>query len=96
VYRSYDNDGLMAGDILTTADVVQSGQPLLVPVMQQGRRLGESPALDTVRDRARVELAKLPVPLRALTPAASPYCVTVAPPLIRLAAEVDQRTHFGK
>ncbi len=91
VYRSYGDDGRMAGDVLTTADAVQSGQPLLVPVMQQGRRLAKSPLLDTIRDRARAELARLPVPLRALTPAASPYCVTVAEPLRLLAAEVDRR-----
>lgn len=96
VYRSYGDDGLMAADVLTTADAVQSGQPLLVPVMQQGRRLEKSPALDAVRDHARVELARLPVSLRALTAAASPYCVTVAQPLVSLAAEVDERTHSGK
>lgn len=92
VYRSYGAGGFMAADVLTTADAVQSGQPLLLPVMQQGRRLAKSPALDTVRDHARAELARLPLPLRALTQAASPYPVTVAEPLRRLAAEVDKRS----
>ena len=92
VYRSLGDDDLMAGDFLTTADAVQSGQPLLVPVMRQGRRLAKSPALGAIRDHARAELARLALPLRALTPATSPYCVTVAEPLRLLAAEVDRRT----
>lgn len=94
VYRRYGDDGLMTGDVLTTADTVQPGQPLLVPVLRQGRRLAKSPALGAVRDHARAELARLAAPLRALTPAASPYCVTVAEPLRLLAAEVDRRVQI--
>jgi len=96
VYRSYGGDGLMAGDVLTTADAAQPGQPLLVPVMRNGQRLANSPALEVVRENARAELAKLPVPLRALTQAPSPYSATVAEPLRRLAAEVDKRIQSGE
>lgn len=91
VYRSYGADGLMAGDMLTTVGDAAPGEPLLVPVMWQGRRLANLPVLNAVREHARGELAKLPASLRALTPAAAPYCVTVAPPLKQLAAEVDRR-----
>lgn len=91
VYRRYGETGLMSGDVLTTADVDQAGKPLLVPVMQQGRRLASSPALDVVREYARVELATLAAPLRALTQAPSAYPVMVGEPLRLLAAEVDRR-----
>jgi nicotinate phosphoribosyltransferase len=59
--------------------------------MRQGRRLANVPVLNTLREHARAEMARLPASLRALTPAAAPYCVTVAPPLKQLAAEVDRR-----
>ncbi len=91
VYRSYGADGLMAGDRLTTVDDAAPGEALLVPVMRQGRRLANVPVLNTLREHARAEMARLPASLRALTPAAAPYCVTVAPPLKQLAAEVDRR-----
>jgi len=95
VYRSYGADGLLAGDVLTTTDDVAPGEPLLVPVMRQGRRLANMPVLNAVREHARAELARLPVPLRALTPAIAPYRVTIAPPLRQLAAEVDRRIQAG-
>ena len=92
VYRCYGADGLMAGDVLTTEDAVQAGEPLLVQVMRQGQALGPAPALDAVRGYARTQLALLPKSLRALSPAPAPYAVAVAPPLQALAIEVDQRT----
>ncbi|EFK95569.1 Nicotinate phosphoribosyltransferase (NAPRTase) [sediment metagenome] len=91
VYRSYDDEGLLAGDILTTADATQLGEPLLVPVMHRGQRLPRLPSLEAVREHARTQLARLPKSLRALTPATSPYRVTVAAPLVRLTAEIDKR-----
>ncbi|MDO8775816.1 MAG: nicotinate phosphoribosyltransferase [Burkholderiaceae bacterium] len=91
VYRRYGADGLMTGDVPTTVDAVEAGEPLLVPVMRQGRRLAKGPPLDAVREHAGAGLARLPALLRALNPATSPYCVTVAPPLRQLAAEVDRR-----
>lgn len=92
VYRSYGADGLMAGDVLTTEDAVQAGQPLLAQVMRQGQPLGPAATLDGVRAYARTQLALLPESLRALSPAPAPYTVDVAPPLQALAIEVDRRT----
>lgn len=91
VYRAHGADGRLAGDLLTTADDVRPGRPLLAPVMQDGRRLAEPPALDSVRAHAQAELAALPEPLRGLAQA-SAYPVTVAEPLSRLAEAVDRRT----
>lgn len=91
VFRRLGPDGAMAGDILSTADDSQSGDPLLQTVMQDGKRLAPSPPLELVRAHAKEELAKLPPALRALGQAPA-YAVTVAGRLRQLALEVDRRT----
>ncbi len=91
VYRRYGEDGRMAGDVLTVADDVQPGRPLLEPVMRAGRRLAASPPLKIVRERALGELGGLPEALRALT-GAPDYPVAVGEPLGRLVDEVDRHT----
>lgn len=46
VYRRSGADGLMAVDVLTTTeDAAAPGEPLLVPVMRQGRRLAPPPCV---------------------------------------------------
>ncbi len=91
VYRTYDRDGRCAGDTLTLVDDDPSGVPLLVPVLRAGRPTGVALDLETARDRARRELARLPEALRGLDPA-PPYPVVVAPALRALAAAVDAST----
>lgn len=90
VYRHHDADGRMAGDVVTLETDPQPGQPLLMPVMQGGRRLAPPPALVDVRRHAALNLARLPEPLRRLD--AFDYRVEIAPALHQLAAEVDRRT----
>jgi nicotinate phosphoribosyltransferase len=90
VWRRYGPDGRMAGDVLSVADDVQPGKPLLRPVIREGRRLQPRPTLTETRAHAARELAALPEPLRRLEPGAA-YEVEVAEPLVRLAAEVDRR-----
>lgn len=90
VWRRYGADGCMAGDVLSLADDRQAGEPLIVPVMAEGRRLHPSPGLADIRARAAGGLARLPEPLRRLRPGAS-YPVEVADRLVRLAREVDRR-----
>jgi nicotinate phosphoribosyltransferase len=90
VWRSFDADGRMSGDVLSLADDRQPGEPLIHPVMQAGRRLAPSPGLADIRARAARELERLPEPLRRLTPGTT-YPVQVADALVRLAAEVDRR-----
>lgn len=92
VYRRYARGGLMACDVLTTTTAVQPGEALLVPVMEQGRRLASSPALAGVREHAKAALSRLPLPLRALAPAPTPYPLSVDDSLRLLAAEVDARS----
>ena len=57
VYRSYADDGMMAGDVLTLEDDVQAGEPLIREVMRHGERLGSPPTAGrdppALRGRAR-------------------------------------------
>ncbi len=89
VYRRYGEDGRMAGDVLTLADDPQSGEPLIRPVMRDGRRLTRPPTLDRCRAHAAADLARLPLPLARLNPVG--YRVEVAPALRALADAVDRR-----
>ena len=90
VWRHYGPDGRMCGDILSVEADSQSGEPLIQPVMKNGRRLQPQPTLANIRARATRDLECLPEPLHRLQPGAS-YPVQVTEKLERLAAEVDQR-----
>ncbi|MFQ5953931.1 MAG: nicotinate phosphoribosyltransferase [Kiloniellales bacterium] len=90
VFRSYDGDGGMSGDLLTLDGEVGEGDALIQPVMRGGRRIGEPASLDQARRLAACELKRLPAPLRGLE--TSPrYPVTVDAPLLALADEVDRK-----
>lgn len=91
VYRRFDGDGRMAGDVLTTLDDVPCGTPLLMPVMRDGQRLAGSPALNDLRKNASDAMRTLPDHLRGLAPSPTPYAVAVSGALHRLADEVDRR-----
>jgi nicotinate phosphoribosyltransferase len=88
VYRYLDADGRMALDVVTLDSDDQPGEPLLMPVMRDGRRLATEPALPDVRRHAAKNLARLPEPLRRLEE--YDYRVEIAPAVRELAAEVDR------
>jgi nicotinate phosphoribosyltransferase len=88
VWRAYDGDGRMRGDILSLESDMQSGEPLIVPVMRGGKRLTPTPTLTQIRELAARDLARLPESLRQLTPGAD-YPVQVSPALMQLAKETD-------
>ena len=92
VYRHYDAPGRLEHDVVTVESVTQPGEPLLVPVMKNGRRLHAAETLDLARNRAAAQLASLPERLRSLETSEVPYRVEIAPALRRLAAEVDRMT----
>jgi nicotinate phosphoribosyltransferase len=89
IWRTYDEHGSMAGDVVSTHDDLQSGEPLIRPVLHGGRLLCPTPDLADLRAHAARELARLPEPLRRLEPHI--YSVTVGEALRRLTAEVDRR-----
>ncbi len=91
VWRRFDRDGRMAGDILSVEDDEVEGTPLLVPVMAGGRRLGPSPGLDEARACAAASLAALPESCRGLEPATETYPVAIGPGLAAVSAEADRR-----
>jgi nicotinate phosphoribosyltransferase len=84
VYRTLDSHGHLAGDTLTIEGDVQRGEPLLRPVMREGRRVDAPPTLSAIRGYAAQQLASLPDRLRSLGPA-PPYEVAIASALRELA-----------
>lgn len=86
VFRLEEN-GLAAGDVVARFDETLPGNPLLTPVMRDGRRLSAPEPLERIRARAREEIGRLPAALRQLSPAEPPYPVQASDALL---AERDQ------
>jgi nicotinate phosphoribosyltransferase len=81
VYRRYSS-GTASEDIIATQDETIDGEPLLVEVMRDGRRLPESLVpLEAIRERVQLSLAKLPERLRSLEQATPLYPVNISPKL---------------
>jgi len=78
IFRRYDADGKMAGDVIALEDERHnSGEPLLTLAMADGRRILPSSPLDTARQRVANSLAKLPDQYRKLrTPERYPVFVS--------------------
>lgn len=91
VYRRTAPDGRMMEDLIALESEPQTGEALLQPMMQAGRRLAAPPPLTAIRQRVASELLRLPEPLRRLEEA-PPYPVKISEALERLAAEIDART----
>jgi nicotinate phosphoribosyltransferase len=89
VYRRTAANGAFSGDVLGLEDTPRPGEPLLVPVMEDGQRLHPPEPLAILRDRIRAQLAALPPVLRELQPAPA-YPVDIAPELRELAARLDR------
>ena len=89
VYRAYDTNGVMTGDVLTLETDRQPGEALIRPMMQNGKRVHAPETLEDIRRRAAEQLQRLPRHLRELEDA-PPYPVTVAPALRELAVAVDR------
>jgi nicotinate phosphoribosyltransferase len=96
VWRRYDADDRMAGDILSLdapaseSAEARGAEKLIRLVMHGGKRVGPPPSLEEIRRYAKRELERLPSVLRPLVPDAR-YPVEVAGELKALAAKVDRR-----
>ena len=90
VWRRYDANGRMAGDVLSLESHEKAGEPLIAPVMRNGQRPAPPPSFEEIRRNARRNLERLPENLARLTPEVA-YPVEVADDLVELVAAVDRR-----
>jgi nicotinate phosphoribosyltransferase len=91
VWRAYDADGRMRGDILSLENDKQPGEPLIVPVMRAGKRIAPAPTLTQIREHATADLKRLAGPLARLE-SGFDYPVSIAPALSALAKQIDAKT----
>jgi nicotinate phosphoribosyltransferase len=78
--------------MLALHDDRQEGEPLLHPVMRDGKRLDAPMLLSTLRERTAGQLERLPEPLRTLDQAKKPFEVKISDALRLLALAVDERS----
>ena len=92
VHRFHDEGGRLARDVIALAGepVPPGAEPLLVPVMRAGARVGPAETAEVVRDRAGRALASLPIELHALEEPGPSWTGFVAPPSPRLVALVEE------
>lgn len=83
VYRQTE-DGQFVGDVIAREGEDLAGEPLLVPVMRDGRRLpGHVTDLDAMRAYAARQIENLPEAIRSIRPASSSYPVAISQALQR-------------
>ncbi|MEW6611725.1 MAG: nicotinate phosphoribosyltransferase [Pseudomonadota bacterium] len=91
VFRVADAAGGIAGDTVAALGETLPGQPLLRPVMRDGRVLPDAaPALPELQAHCRAAVAALPPALRALDPAAA-YPVQLSAQLLARLEETSAR-----
>ncbi|MDE0552571.1 MAG: nicotinate phosphoribosyltransferase, partial [Candidatus Poribacteria bacterium] len=79
IYRMTDADGNYAKDRVTLWDEeVSEGQPLLIPIIQDGALVYQFPDLREIQEQTTAELQKLPDSHKRLTDA-TPYLVAFDP-----------------
>src|SRR6185312_10023366 len=91
VWREYDAQGRMRGDILTLEGDTQPGEALIAPAMRGGKRVAPAPGLAQIRERAARDLARLPQPLAQLEPDTR-YPVAISDALETLVEKMDAAT----
>jgi nicotinate phosphoribosyltransferase len=93
VWRAYDADRRMRGDILSVEGDTQPGETVITQVMRAGKRVSPAPTLAQIREHATAQLSTLPTPLKRME--AFDYPVTISDKLKALAAEAD-RLNVGR
>ncbi|PSJ16130.1 nicotinate phosphoribosyltransferase [Nitrosomonas supralitoralis] len=89
IYRSYGDDGCMAGDIVALEENdPQEGERLIQLVMRAGRRLRPNQSLHEMRHLTIANYRRLPVSMAALEPAPM-YRVSISVALQALANQLD-------
>ncbi len=91
IHRRYDDQGQMAGDIISLRDeAIPETVPLLQQVMAHGQVVQPLPTLAASREYFLKEFAKLPMNYKSLENPAL-YPVQISPGLAALQAEVEAR-----
>jgi nicotinate phosphoribosyltransferase len=91
VYRFHDAAGGYCEDVIARdTEYYPNAEPLLLRVMERGKRLRDSPGLQSVQTHARKELAKLPATCRRLRDP-QPYPVRFSTELEKLLENVRDR-----
>ncbi len=88
VFRQFDANGEMHGDVLTLEEDRLEGEALIHPVMRQGKRIFERRTLHEIRQKTIENYQRLPEPLRRLEPA--PYPVEISLKLAELAERTGE------
>ncbi|SFU43368.1 nicotinate phosphoribosyltransferase [Nitrosospira multiformis] len=89
VYRKYNPDGRAVRDVVALEkDDLHEGEPLIVPMMRNGRRINRNRKLEAIRQQTVANYARLPEPLRLLETAPA-YPVEISASLQALAKKVD-------
>ena len=89
VFRHRDGKGAYAGDTITLAEeAIAGGEPLLVPVMRNGRRCSAAGPLEDAQRRFHLGREHLPESVAALSKPDVPYSVRKSSELENLAEEV--------
>lgn len=91
IYREIDDRGEYAGDVIALEEEHMPGEPLLVPVIREGRRLSPVAPLTELQKRCQSQIERLPAALRALTAPARAYPVRHSARLEALLEEVRER-----
>jgi nicotinate phosphoribosyltransferase len=79
VFRFRNKQGNYAKDIIALAEQELNGEPLLAKVIENGRRLNDSPTLEDIRKHASENLSLLPAELKRITcPATYPVELSTA------------------
>ena len=88
VFRQYDPEGMMSGDIIGLAtESTASGEPQLSVAMQDGRRVLPQSSIADARQRVADGLSRLPEPHRRLRQP-TPFPVSVSEDLSRLESQL--------
>ena len=93
VFRERGEQNQIVGDRVALVDEKASGEPLLIPLLDSGRRVGNFTSLSESRQHCARELQALPWPLRELGEAGEGggFPVVISDALRALAASVDSR-----
>jgi nicotinate phosphoribosyltransferase len=98
VYRERSGGRLVRDVIALSEEGYVQGEPLLVKVMEKGRRVGSAEPLDQCRARCKTELDALPEHLLTLSKGFPEYPVELSPRLSRLKTslcEAETRLNSG-